>query len=155
MRILFLNGPNLNMLGRREPDIYGTTTLDGINNQLQKLAVFYQIEVEFAQSNDEGALIDILQQAGWSRNTDCIIFNPGALTHYSYALRDAVASLPIPVIEVHLSNIYQRESFRQQSVIAPVATGQITGFGASSYIAAFFVALDLLGLDLLKQRNEE
>lgn len=144
MRLLFLNGPNLNLLGKREPDVYGSTTLAEINQRLQELAKAYQVEISFFQSNHEGILIDVLQEKGWSGEVDCIIFNPGAFAHYSYALRDAVASIPIPVIEVHLSNIYQREQFRHHSVIAPVCQGQISGFGAGSYIAAFFAALHLI-----------
>lgn len=148
MKLLFLNGPNLNLLGKREPDIYGYLTLDQINEQIKKLAEAHQVEVSFFQSNHEGALIDVLQQTGFNGEADCIVFNPGAFTHYSYALRDAVAALPIPVIEVHLSNLYQREEFRQRSVIAPVAAGQISGLGLDSYIAGFYAALYLL-----KQNN--
>ncbi|HHW07755.1 MAG TPA: type II 3-dehydroquinate dehydratase [Clostridia bacterium] len=154
MRLLFLHGPNLNLLGKREPGIYGTTTLAGINEQLQSLAKEYGVEISFFQSNHEGVLIDVLQEKGWSGEVDCIIFNPGAFTHYSYALRDAVASIPIPVIEVHLSNIYQREEFRHRSVLAPVCRGQISGFGAGSYIAAFFAALHLIKPQILEPGKE-
>lgn len=155
MKFLFLNGPNLNLLGKREPDVYGSETLEGINNRIKLLAQEYQVEVNFFQSNHEGVLIDVLQEKGLSGEVDCIIFNPGAFTHYSYALRDAIASIPIPVIEVHLSNIYQREAFRHQSVIAPVCRGQISGFGVGSYIAAFFAALHLLQPQIFQPGNDE
>lgn len=155
MKILFLNGPNLNLLGRREPDVYGRLTLAQINRHLASLAKAYDVEVSFFQSNHEGTLIDLLQQTALNQEADCIIFNPGAFTHYSYALRDAVAAIPIPVIEVHLSNLYQREPFRHRSVIAPVAAGQISGFGLGSYVAGFFAALHLLGHDSLKPGKEE
>ena len=143
MKLLFLNGPNLNLLGRREPAIYGSISLDEINDSLRGLGKEYQVEIEFFQSNHEGVLIDVLQRTESEQKIDFIIFNPGAYGHYSYALRDAVAAISIPVIEVHLSNIYQRENFRHKSVIAEVAGGQITGFGEVSYIAAFFAALYL------------
>lgn len=155
MKILFLNGPNLNLLGTREPEVYGRLTLNQINRHLEALAKDYGVEVSFFQSNHEGDLIDRLQQTGLNQEADCIIFNPGAFTHYSYALRDAVAALSIPVIEVHLSNLYQREAFRQQSVIAPAAAGQISGFGLGSYIAGFYAALHLLGHDSFKPGKEE
>lgn len=155
MKILFLNGPNLNMLGTREPDIYGSTTMEGIMEHIENLAQIYQAEVSFHQSNHEGVLLDILQQAELEGMADCIVFNPGAFTHYSYALRDGIAALSIPVIEIHLSNVYQREAFRRESVIAPVAAGQICGFGLGSYVAGFFAALHLLGFDFIEQGNGE
>ena len=131
-RVLVLHGPNLNMLGRREAAIYGDDTLDDINAALTSLARELQCELRFAQSNCEGSLIDAIQKSfGWAEG---ILINPGAFTHYSYALRDAVADARIPTVEVHLSNIYAREAFRHTSVISPVATGQITGLGMDSYM---------------------
>jgi 3-dehydroquinate dehydratase-2 len=138
MKILVLHGPNLNLLGTREPGIYGTTTLVGINASLAELAVQFGITVDFFQSNSEGALIDAIQGAAASH--DGILINPAAYTHTSVALRDAIAAVGLPVVEVHLSNIHSREVFRHHSFIAPVAVGQIAGFGPDSY---------LLGLEAL------
>lgn len=131
MKILVLNGPNLNLLGEREPGMYGVMTLDQINAHLSAAAEEMGITLVFAQSNHEGEMIDILHAA----RLECsgVILNAGAYTHTSIALRDAVAAIRIPVVEVHLTNIYAREEFRQHSVIAPVCLGQITGFGADSY----------------------
>ncbi len=149
MKFLVINGPNLNLLGKRQPEVYGCFSLDEINQELKSLAAKHQVELDFYQSNHEGALIDTLHQAGTSKSgIDCIIFNPGAFTHYRYALADAVAAIPVPVIEVHLSNIYRREDFRHQSVIAPVAAGHISGFGPASYVAAFYAALFMLNKEL-------
>jgi 3-dehydroquinate dehydratase-2 len=133
-RVLVLNGPNLNLLGEREPHLYGSATLDAIMEQVRQHAATRQIEIEHLQSNHEGVLIDALHQA--RGRIHGIILNAGALTHTSYALRDAIAALQIPTVEVHLTNIYAREEFRRHSVIAPVCVGQISGFGALSYLLA-------------------
>jgi 3-dehydroquinate dehydratase-2 len=130
-KVLVLHGPNLNMLGIREPGVYGSVTLEAINQNLYQLAKQHAMELEIVQSNHEGELIDQIHRAFGVK--DGIVINPGAFTHYSYAIRDAVSSVNLPTIEVHLSNILSRESFRHQSVIAPVVVGQIAGFGAYSY----------------------
>ena len=133
-RILVLHGPNLNLLGTREPEIYGYTTLDDINTMIAARAAEAGIETAFYQSNHEGDLVDAIQQA--NHKFDFIIFNAAAFTHYSIAIRDAIAAIDVPVIEVHLSNIHQREEFRHTPVLAPVAMGQICGLGVESYLAA-------------------
>ncbi len=139
-RILVLNGPNLNLLGSREPTIYGRLTLNDINDALRERAKELGVdEIDFLQSNFEGALIEAIQKA--RGRYDFILLNAGALTHYSIALRDTIAAMPVPVIEIHLSNIHKREEFRQKSVIAPVVMGQISGFGIDSYIAALEIAV--------------
>jgi 3-dehydroquinate dehydratase-2 len=130
MHISVINGPNLDILGKREPEIYGTTTLWDIENQLKNK--YPDIKFEFYQSNSEGPMIDALHKA-LDGTTNGVVLNPGAYTHYSYAIRDAVAALKIPVIEVHLSNVHGREEFRRESVIAPVCKGVIAGFGVHSY----------------------
>ena len=130
MNILVINGPNLNLLGTREPEFYGTQTLKEIEDELR--ITFPQVQFTFFQSNHEGAIIDTLQST-LTGNVDAVVMNPAAFTHYSYAIRDAVAALSIPVIEVHLSNIHLREEFRKQSVVAPVCKAQISGFGSASY----------------------
>ena len=141
MKILVIHGPNLNLLGTRETDIYGEQTLDDINAALTAEAKKHGVELRTTQSNSEGALVDAVQDArGWA---DAIIINPGAYTHTSIALRDAVAAVELPVIEVHLSNVHAREEFRRHSYIAPLTVGQIVGFGAESYRLALLAALSL------------
>lgn len=143
-KILVMHGPNLNLLGTREPEIYGHETLSDINDMLSKQAESQGVETVFYQSNHEGGLIDAIQQAP-SNGIDFIILNAGAFTHYSIAIRDAIAAISVPVIEVHLSNVHTREEFRHKSVIAPVVMGQILGFGVDSYFGAMAVALRKLG----------
>jgi 3-dehydroquinate dehydratase-2 len=132
MKFLVLHGPNLNLLGNREPEIYGTRTLDDINSLLEKLAVELGCSLLFFQSNSEGELINAIQEA--AVGCDGILINPAAYTHTSIAIRDALSSAGIPCVEVHLSNIHGRESFRRKSLTAPVAVGQICGFGIDSYL---------------------
>ena len=131
-RVLIVHGPNLNLLGSREPQVYGRETLDEIHAGLQRLAEELGVDLFFFQSNHEGALIDRLHQAR-HENIDGIIINPGGLTHTSVALRDALVAVDIPAVEVHLSNIFARESFRHHSFISPVVVGQLCGFGAMGY----------------------
>jgi len=140
-KVLVIHGPNLNLLGRREPGIYGTVTLAEVDRQLASLGREIDAEVETFQSNHEGAIIDRLHQAPGRH--DAVILNAGALTHYSIALRDAIAAISVPVVEVHLSNVHARESFRHVSVIAPVCRGQIAGFGVGSYLLALRAAVAL------------
>ncbi|SDG53535.1 3-dehydroquinate dehydratase [Selenomonas sp. WCT3] len=133
-KVLVLNGPNLNLLGTREPEIYGSTTLKDIERMMAARAQEAGITIDFYQSNHEGCLVDKVQEA--NHHYDYIIFNAAAFTHYSIALRDAIAAIDVPLIEVHISNIHQREEFRHNSVLAPVAMGQICGLGIESYMAA-------------------
>jgi len=132
--IVVIHGPNLNMLGRREPEIYGAMTLEAIDRALAERATTAGVDLQNFQSNHEGALVDFIQTVAWS--TDGVIINPGALTHYGLSLRDALAMLKAPIIEVHISNVYRREPFRHTSVVAPVATGQIAGLGWRGYLLA-------------------
>jgi 3-dehydroquinate dehydratase-2 len=132
MKLLVLHGPNLNLLGRREPELYGTLTMEEINRSIGQLAAELGCSVTFFQSNSEGALIDAIQAA--ADNTDGILINPAAYTHTSIAIRDALSSVRLPFVEVHLSNIHRREEFRHTSLTAPLAVGQISGFGRESYL---------------------
>jgi 3-dehydroquinate dehydratase-2 len=141
MKILFLNGPNLNLLGQREPDIYGKTTLADIEKKVRERATALKAEVEFRQTNLEGDLIGWIQQA--RGRFDVIVLNAAAYTHTSVALRDAIGAVGIPTIEIHLSNIHAREEFRHKSLIASVCKGQISGFGATSYILGLEAAISV------------
>ena len=142
MKLLIINGPNLNMLGKRNPAIYGNKTLNDINFLLQNEASKLKIELSFFQSNSEGNIVDFIQKE--AVGAAGIIINPGALTHYGLALRDALTDCALPIIEVHLSNIYAREDWRAKSVIAPVARGQISGLGWRGYIAALQIMVEEL-----------
>jgi 3-dehydroquinate dehydratase II len=132
MKILVIHGPNLNLLGKREPDVYGLTTLDDINQQIIELSKELGIEAETFQSNSEGAIVDAIQK----KTYDLLIINPAAYTHTSVAIRDAISAVGRPAIEVHISNIHKREDFRRTSYIAGVATGQISGLGVEGYLLA-------------------
>jgi 3-dehydroquinate dehydratase-2 len=142
MKILVIHGPNLGLLGKREPHIYGELTLDEINKKLKELASQEGVTVECVQSNHEGEIIDFLEKA--RDEYGAVIINPGAYTHTSFAIRDAISGIGVPTIEVHLSNIYAREPFRRRSVIAPVCVGQVSGFGENSYLLALRAAINLL-----------
>lgn len=142
MKILIINGPNLNMLGKREPGIYGSETLDDINNALRTYGTGVGLSLEFFQSNSEGELVGAIQQSAGI--FDGIVINPAAYTHTSIAIRDAISAVAIPTVEVHLSNVYSREEFRHHSFIAPVSIGQIAGFGSAGYRLALEGLVDYL-----------
>ncbi len=143
-KLLLLHGPNLNLLGTREPEVYGKMTLEAINDAALAHAVLRKVELRAEQSNHEGALIDILHVArNWA---DGVVFNPGAYTHTSVALRDAISAIALPVVEIHLSNIHARESFRHTSLLAPVCLGQISGFGWRGYLLAIDALLGHLDM---------
>ncbi len=142
-KIQIINGPNLNMLGKREPEIYGSFSLDHINAGLAQNAKPLGLELDFFQSNNEGAIIDRIHE-NFNANIDGIIINPGAFTHTSIAIRDALLLLPCPIIEIHLSNIYKREAFRHKSMLADIVTGQISGFGSHGYQMALNAMADMI-----------
>src|ERR1051325_11510629 len=141
MKILFLNGPNLNLLGQREPEVYGRATLAAIEKQVRERARQLKADIDFRQSNIEGELVAWIQQGKGS--ADLIVLNAAAYTHTSIALRDAIAAVGVPTIEIHLSNIHAREEFRHKSLIAPVCKGQISGFGGNSYILGLEAAINV------------
>jgi 3-dehydroquinate dehydratase-2 len=141
MKVLFLNGPNLNLLGQREPEIYGHMTLADIEAKVRERAAELKVEIDFRQSNLEGELVGWIQEA--KGKFDVIVINAAAYTHTSIALRDAIAAVGVPTIEIHLSNVHAREEFRHKSLIAPVCCGQISGFGKKSYILALEASVDV------------
>ena len=142
IRVSVIHGPNLNLLGVRDPDTYGKDTFESVNRKIEAHAKLLGLEVRIQQSNSEGAIIDFVQDAmGWA---SAIVINPGAFTHYSYAIRDALADTRLPTIEVHVSNVHAREEFRRHSVISPVATGQIVGLGTYGYLLALEAAKNLV-----------
>lgn len=140
--ILVIHGPNLGLLGKRQPEIYGNFTLEKINNQLKALAKKENIKIEFLQSNHEGEIVEAIGSA--KDNFDALLINPAAYTHTSVAIRDAISAVKLPTVEVHLSNIYAREEFRHTSLIAPVACGQVCGFGMDSYLLGLQAAINLV-----------
>jgi 3-dehydroquinate dehydratase-2 len=142
-KILVLHGVNLNMFGKRDPKQYGTVTLDEINLKLRELAKELTVDLETFQTNHEGAICEKIHQAHLEK-VDAVVINGGAWTHYSYALRDALAILQVPIVEVHMSNIHAREEFRHYSVIGPIAKGQIAGFGVQSYLLGLRAAVELI-----------
>jgi len=144
MKILFLNGPNLNLLGQRETDVYGRATLAEIEAKVRQRAKQLGAEIDFRQSNQEGQLVGWIQEA--KGKFDVIVLNAAAYTHTSIALRDAIAAVEVPTIEIHLSNIHAREDFRQKSLIAPVCCGQISGFGQNSYILAVEASVNVISI---------
>jgi len=141
MKVLFLNGPNLNLLGQREPEVYGRSTLADIEAKVRARARKLKVDVDFRQSNLEGELVDWIQQA--KGQFDVIVLNAAAYTHTSIALRDAIVAAGVPTVEIHLSNIHAREEFRHKSLIAPVCRGQILGFGADSYLLALEASINV------------
>lgn len=141
MRVLVIHGPNLNLLGEREPGIYGSKTLTQIDAEIAELAKQLGAQVDCMQNNSEGAIVDALHAA--RKTHDAVVINPGAYTHYSYAIADAIAAIRIPVVEVHLSNVEAREAFRAHSVVAPVCVGTVAGFGAVSYLLALRAAVEI------------
>ncbi|NQU95822.1 MAG: type II 3-dehydroquinate dehydratase [Candidatus Omnitrophica bacterium] len=142
-KILVIHGPNLNLLGTREPDVYGKVTIGEINSDLKKAAKSRGVEIEIKQSNHEGEIVDLIGKAPADK-TGAILINPAAYTHTSVAIRDAIAASRVPAVEVHLSNIYAREEFRHTSLIAPVAKGQVSGFGKTSYLLGLEAAIELI-----------
>jgi 3-dehydroquinate dehydratase-2 len=142
-KILVVHGPNLNLLGQREKDVYGQTTLEEINTALSQLAKKNHVELELLQSNHEGEIVDVIGKTK-DDQVSAILINPAAYTHTSVAIRDAVAAVDIPTVEVHISNIYSREDFRHQSLIAPVCRGQISGFGVDSYLLGLQAIINLI-----------
>jgi 3-dehydroquinate dehydratase-2 len=142
IKICLIHGPNLNLLGIREPDVYGQDSFDDINKKIKERARSLEVEVRIFQSNAEGEIVDAIQESlKWA---DAIIINPGAYSHYSYAIRDAISAVRLPTIEVHITNIHSREEWRTKSVIAPVINGQIVGFGTNSYLLAIQAAKTLV-----------
>lgn len=139
-KILVIHGPNLNLLGKREPEVYGNVTLNEINQRLEELAKEQQVELKIIQSNHEGEIVDEIQKT----DAEAMIINPAAFTHTSIAIRDAITARGIPTIEVHISNIYKREEFRHKSLIAPVCVGQISGLGTQSYLLALQSSIELM-----------
>ena len=142
IRIALIHGPNLNMLGVRDPDTYGKDDLESVNRRITAHAKYLGVEVTIQQSNSEGAIVDFIQEAMGQANA--IVINPGAYTHYSYAIRDALADSRLPTIEVHLSNVQSREEFRRHSVVSPITTGQVVGFGPYGYLMALSAAKNLI-----------
>lgn len=140
MKILIINGPNLNLLGTRESDVYGTKTLDDINESLKNLASELGVEIDIRQSNHEGEIVDFIQKA---KGYAALVINPAAYTHTSIAIRDAIAAVEVPAVEIHISNIYKREEFRHKSLISQVAYGQISGFGPESYLLGLRAAVSI------------
>lgn len=143
MKVLIINGPNLNLLGSREPMHYGEKTLKEINEDISAAVARFGVQVEFFQSNHEGELIDTIHNA--PKINEGIVLNAGAFSHYSYAIRDAIAAIDIPVVEIHLSNVFAREEFRHHSVLSPVVAGQVYGFGPYGYVMAIYGLLNLPG----------
>lgn len=141
-KILAIHGPNLNLLGERDVDVYGSLTIDQINSKLKNAAKQRQVEITIVQSNHEGEIVELIGKA--KNNFDALLINPAAYTHTSIAIRDAIEAVAIPTVEVHLSNIYAREEFRRTSLIAPVAKGQVTGFGLNSYLLGLEAAIGLI-----------